>query len=215
MQKKLSDREKKEIIKEILGVNHSAAGRHFPVFSEMMNGLGSFNDALSFAELVPALNAWLSGTVISSVTTAASIAGVVLFPFQQMINLINANETGLRAYSYRAISYTITAWAFDKPRYRSSPQIISNLKSGPYTSVKSLDEYHKVWIDTSFSVFMQIQKICLQKSINKNHLKAVFKALGQGNPEALSVLILKGFESEFSAVTKNIWISNYSVTYPK
>lgn len=181
----------------------------------MMDGLGTFNDVLTFAELAPVLSTWLSGTVVSSIVSVASFSGTILFPFQQMINLVNANETGLRGYSYRAISYTITAWAFDKPRPISSPRILSNLKSGPYTSVKSIDEYNKVWKETSISVIAKLEQICLQKKIKKHHLKTIFKALGQGSQEKLSVMILKGFEKEFSHVTKHIWASNYSVVFPR
>lgn len=43
---KMSDLEKKEIIKDILGENHNSVGKHFPIFSEMMDGVGTFNDAL-------------------------------------------------------------------------------------------------------------------------------------------------------------------------
>ena len=132
-----------------------------------------------------------------------------------MINVVNANETGLRSYSYRAISFAITAWAFDKPTPMSSPMILSNLKKGPYTATKSFDEYHKVWRETTASVIRQIDMVCLQKKINKKHLKSVFKALGGGKPEGLSVLILKGFEKEFSSVSKRIWESNYTVYYPR
>ena len=79
----MSDSKKKEVIKSILGANHSAAGKHFPIFSEMMNGVGTFNDALTFAELIPVLNTWLSGTAISTLTSAASFAGVVLSHFSK------------------------------------------------------------------------------------------------------------------------------------
>lgn len=214
-QKKMTDAEKKKIIRDVLGANHNAVGNHFPIFSEMMNGLGTFNDVISFAELIPALNGWLSGSVVSSVVSKASFAGILLFPFQQMINLVNANETGLRAYSYRAISYSVTAWSFNRPMPLSSPQIISNINSGPYRSTRSNDEYHKVWRETSFSVIRRIELVCLQKKINKEHLKLVFKALGQGSAEKLSVLILQGFENEFSSVSRHIWASNYSVAYPR
>lgn len=214
-QKKMTDAEKKEILKNILGTKYHSAGKNFPIFSEMMDGLGTFNDVLSFVELVPVLNTWLSGSVVSAVVSRASIAGVFLFPFQQMINLLNANETGLQMYSYRSISYSLTAWAFNKPKPMSSPQIISNIRSGPYRSVKSIDEYHKVWRETSISLVNKIELVCLQKKINKDYLKVVFKALGHGSPEKLSVLILHGFESEFSPVTRHIWASNFSVVYPR
>jgi len=212
---RMSDNQKKEVIKSILGANHSAAGKNFPIFSEMMDGVGHVNNTIAFAELLPVLSSWLSGATMSAAVSAASFAGVLLFPLQQMINVVNANETGLRSYSYRSISYTITAWAFDKPVPMSSPMILSNLKKGPYTAIKSFDDYHKVWRETSVSVLRQIDKICLQNKINKKHLKSVFKALGTGKLDVLSVLILKGFEQEFSSVSKQIWASNYSVYYPR
>jgi len=211
----MSDFEKKEIIKGILGANHNAVGKHFPIYSEMMNGLGTFNDTLAFSQLVPVLNTWLSGTIASSITSAASFAGAILFPFQQMINAINASETGLRAYSYRAISYTITAWAFGKPIPMSSPQILLNLKGGAYTSTKSIDEYNKVWRETSISVIRKLEHVCIQKKIDKKFLKVVFKALGQGRQEGLSILILKGFEIKFSHLSRQIWVSNYKTVFPK
>jgi hypothetical protein len=212
---KLTDAEKKEIIKNILGVNHHAIGKNYPIFSEMMNGLGTFNDALSFAELLPVLNTWISGSVASSVVSTASFFGVILFPFQQMINLINANEIGLRSYSYRAISYTITAWAFNKQIPISSPQVLINITSGPIVSTKTANEYNKIWRETSVNVAQKLEQVCLQKRINKKHIKAVFKALGQGKPEVLSILILKGFEKEFSPVSRHIWKSNYSIKFPR
>lgn len=149
----------------------------------MMNGLGTFNDTLTFTELVPTLNRWVSGTAVGSISSTAAFAGIILFPFQQMINIINANETGLRSYSYRAISYAITAWAFDKLKPISSPRIISNLSSGPYTTTVDVSEYHKVWRETLISVITQLELTCLQKNIKKQYLKSVFKALGQGSPE--------------------------------
>lgn len=212
---RMSDDKKKEIIRSVLGANHSAAGKHFSIYSKMMNGLGTFNNTIAFAELIPTLNLWLSGATISAATSAASFAGVILFPFQQMINAVNASETGLRFYSYRAISYTVTAWAFDKPVPMSSPTILSNLKKGDYTTTKSYDEYHKVWREASTSVIMQIDRVCTQKKIDKKHMKYVFKALGGGDPAALSLLVLKGFEEELGSVSRNIWISNYLVVFPR
>lgn len=213
--KNLNDVEKKAIIKSILGANHSATGQHFQLYSEMITGLGYVNDAASFAELLPALSSWLSGARVATITSTASFAGVLLFPLQQLINLINANETGLRFYSYRAISYAITAWAFDKPSPLSSPQIMLNVRNGPYTEVQGESRYSQVWQETAFSVTNKIKHTCLQNKINEKHLKAIFKALGKGKPESLSLLLLQGFEKEFSHISKGMWKSNYNVLYPK
>lgn len=211
----LSEVKKKEIIRSILGANHSAASQHFQLFSELMTGLGYVNDTASFAELLPALSSWMSGARMSAITSTAYFAGVMLFPLQQLINLINANETGLRFYSYRAISYAITAWAFDKPRPLSSPQIMLNVRKGPYTEVQGENRYNQVWQETVFSVTNKIKQTCLQKKINEKHMKIIFKALCKENPQNLSLLILKGFENEFSHITKGMWKSNYNVLYPQ
>lgn len=150
--KPLTDHEKKELIRQTLRNSNSAVGNHFPAFSKMIDGLGHVNDALSVAELIPTLNIYLSGTAVGAFYSGASFAGILLFPVQQIINLINANETGFRMYSYRAISYAITAWAFDKPVVSQSPRIILNLKTGPGSVAKTHNElaaYHQVWWESS------------------------------------------------------------------
>lgn len=213
--KKLTDAEKKVILTDILGADHHSVGKNFPIFSEMIDGLGHFNDTMAFVELIPVLNTWLSGPLVSSTLSKASIAGVFLFPVQQMINLLNANETGLRMYSYRAISYTMTAWAFGKKKPMQSQQILSNIQSGPFRSVKTIEAYNKIWRETATSVLLKIDQICKKKGIDKEQLKTVFKAFGHGSPQKLSIVILKGFEKEFSPVSRPIWASNYSIPYPR
>lgn len=211
----LSESEKNEVIRKVLGANHNAVGQHLQLFSDLNTGLGYVNDTVSFAELLPALSSWISSTRMTAITSTASFAGVLLFPLQQLINLINANETGLRFYSYRAISYTITAWAFDKSKPLSSPQIMLNIRKGPYTDVQGESRYNQVWQETTFSVSNKIKQICLQNKINEKHMKTIFKALSKGNPQGLSLLLLKGFENEFSYITKEMWKSNYKVLYPR
>jgi len=39
--------------------------------------------------------------------------------------------------------------------------------------------------------------------------------IGKGKPESLSLLLLQGFEKEFSHISKDMWKSNYNVLYPK
>lgn len=215
--KKLSDDEKKIILKQYLGPNYHSVGQHFQVFSKMIDGLGHVNDAIGFAELIPALNSYLSGPVVSRILSGGSFVGILLFPVQQLINLLNANETGYRMYSYRAISYSITAWAFNKPIPSQSPRVISNLRSGSGPVAHShnmMARYHKVWWETANSVVNQLNKTCIEKNIQKPHLKAIFRALGEGRPEVLSRLILTGFEDEFGHTTKHIWRSTYSTVYP-
>jgi len=214
----LTDKEKKELIKKTLEDSTLATGNHFPAFSKMMDGLGHVNDALSLAELIPALNVYLSGTVVGTFASGASFAGYILFPFQQIINLINANETGFLMYSYRAISYAITAWSFDKPVLSKSTRTISNLKSGSISVVKSHNDlaiYHKTWWEASTKTINGLKNTCIERNIQPNHLKAIFKSFGDGKPEKLCHLLLTGFESQFGHTTKHIWRSTYSIVYPQ
>ncbi len=181
----------------------------------MIDGLGNANDALSFAELIPSLNTFLSSSsAMSSVISGASFAGILLFPVAQLINLVNANQTGQRMYSYRSIAYTITAWSFAKPIPTQSARVMRNISSGSIqkSSAEKM-EYQTVWRNTSKSVVDKLNLTCSQKSIPKPHLQAIFRALGSGQMDKLCLMILEGFEKEFSPTTKNIWKSTYSIRY--
>ncbi len=215
MQKRqLTEQEKKALLREVLGTSYHQVGDRFPVFSRMMDGVSNFNDTVALAELIPALNTWTSGAMAGSFLSAASVIGVVLFPVQQTINLINSNETGLRFYSYRAVAYTITAWAYSRPQTMSSPRILSNIAQGVGYANGGVEEYNRVWRDTSAQVLSAIDKRCVQKGINKQHLKEVFKAMSRGKPEDLCLMLLQGFESQTGHTTKFIWRSGYKTLYP-
>ena len=213
--KKLSDAEKKKLIQDILGQNHSAAGKNFPIFSALIDTLGNTNDVLSFAELIPSLNTLLSGATISRIVSTASFAGALLFPVAQLINVINAYQIGHRMYSYRCIVYTTTAWAFDKPIPSSSARILSNISAGPVRKRQAATmEFNKLWRETSISVQEKLNTIAIQKKIPKDHLKAIFRILGGNQPDKLCLALLTQFEEQFDFNTRNIWKSNYSVSYP-
>ncbi len=216
--RKLSDSEKKQIIQQVLGAEYHSVGNHFPVFSKVADRLGDFNNIVSFAELVPTLSTYLSGGSTAAVLSGASFAGILLFPVQQIIGLVNANEIGFQMYSYRAIAYAITSWAFDRPMLSGSQRILANQRSNSGSVVFSHEakaKYHIVWSQTSTKVVNQLNVLCQQKNISKVHLQIIFKALGDGRPGQLSKLILEGFEKEFGHTTKHIWKSLYSVLYPQ
>lgn len=213
--KKLSDSEKKKVIKEILGEDHSAVGKNFPVFSAVIDYLSTTNDVLSFAELIPSLNSLLSGAAASTIVSSASFLGTLLFPVGQLINAANAYQTGHRMYSYRCIAYTITSWAFEKPLTAGSTRVLSNLRSGTVqANLKVKMEYDKIWHDTSRSVLLKINQMSSEKHIPKNHIRAIFRALGEGGSQQLCRRILSTFENQFDPVVRNIWKSNYSIGFP-
>jgi len=213
---KLSDEEKKKIIQDVLGKNTSAIGKNFPLFSALADELGNINDVLSFAELVPSLNSLLSGTIASTVLSTASFVGVLLFPFVQLVNIINAYQIGHRMYSYRCVAYTITSWAFDKPKVTGSARVLSNINNGPIQARQSATkEYNKLWQETSFKVVDNLNAVSVQKKIPVNHLKAIFRVLVSNQPDRFCESILTQFEKEFDSNTRNIWKSNYKIRYPQ
>ncbi len=213
----MNEMEKKQVMKDVLGAKYHSVGQHFSLYSRMADGLGHVNNALSFAELIPALNCYLSGALASKVVSNASFIGILMFPFEQIVNLINANETGFRMYSYRAIAYSITAWAFEKPIPNGSKRTLDNLQSGSGPVVRDhakLAQYHKVWSDTANQVVRRLEETCRAKNIPKNDLKMVFRALGRGNAQQLCKELLLSFEGQFGHTTKHIWRSNCNWAYP-
>jgi len=212
---KLTDLEKKKLIKEILGENHNATGNNYPLFSALIDGLSDINDVLTVAELLPSLNSFLSGATASTVVSAASFVGILLFPVAQLINAINAYQIGHRMYSYRCIAYTVTAWAFSKTAPAGSSRILSNINTGPIQKRQAATmEYNKLWRDTSISVGQKLNAILVQKRIPKEHLQAIFRVFGGNQPDKLCLALLTQFENEFDSNTRNIWKSNYAVRFP-
>lgn len=187
----MNELEKKKVLQDVLVASYSSVGARFSVFSRLADGLGNVNNALSFAELIPALNSYLSGAVASKVMGGASFACILLFPFEQLINLINANESGNRMYCYRSIAYTITAWSFGRPIPNGSPRTLNNLQSGSGPVVRdhaALAKYHKVWTETAGNVVRSLDNICLAQKIAKSQLKMIFQAFGNGNPPSIAKL---------------------------
>lgn len=209
----LNEYEKKELVKNILGNDFHMVGNRFPVFSRMLDGLAYLSDSLTAAELIPTLSRFLSGSIPTSVMSTASFMAAVVQPLQHFVNLVNVNETGLRMYSYRAVAYTLTAWAFGKPVPGQSARIMLNLGSGDFRAT-GRERYGKVWGETSRNVLVSLRQVCLARDIPESHLKVVFKALGNGDPARLSRHILEGFEGRLNTTVRNIWKSGYSIGFP-
>jgi len=213
---KLTDEEKRKTIKDVLGKDSTAVGKNFLLFSALADNLSTANDILSFAELVPSFNSLLSGTVASTAVSTVSFVGILLLPFVQLINIINAYQIGHRMYSYRCVAYTITSWVFDKPKVPGSARILSNINSGPIQKRQSATkEYNKLWLETSLNVLNNLSAISTQKKIPIAHMKAIFRALSGNKADKLCESVLIHFEKDFDSNTRNIWKSNYKIRYPQ
>ncbi len=132
-----------------------------------------------------------------------------------MINIINAYQVGHTMYAYRAIAYTLTAWAFNKPIPQSSHKLLSNIREGGVVaSVRAKDEYKKVWGETSGMVSSKISAELLTKNIPDDALKMLLRATANNSEQKLCELIMAGFEDKMSLITRMTWKSNYSIKFP-
>ncbi|MCI0506741.1 MAG: hypothetical protein L0Z73_11610 [Gammaproteobacteria bacterium] len=102
---KLSEIEKKQLVKDILGNDYHSAGNNWPVFSKVIDYIGNTSDVFTVAELIPIANSLVAGS--STLTIIGSTAGtlsIFLMPVGNMIAIINAWQSGHRDYSYRCIA---------------------------------------------------------------------------------------------------------------
>lgn len=214
--RKLSDAEKKQLLKDVLGENHSSVGQNFPVYSKLIDKLDKFNDIVAIAELLPGVNALASGPGIGAIISHASFIGALFFPFSQIVNVINAKETGHKLYSYRCIAYTITAWSFGHPLPKQSATILKNIFSGNIVQRVGVDkEYNAIWQKTSQKVVRHLEETVILKRIPKRNLQFIYRALGSDNPNTLCQEIMRSFESKLSYAERLVWKSNYKISYGK
>ncbi len=214
--KNLTDEEKKKIIQEALGKDYDIAGRNYPVLSKVIDYIGYADNTFTIIELLPMVESVMaSSTIITVAASGAAIFSIVLFPVSALISVIDAYQTGHRFYSYRAIAYTITSWAFDKPILRESQRILFNIRSGPVVqNPRVVGEFAKVWKDTSDSVVRMLNQEIATGKATKEVMQIIFRALGDGNEQKLCDLFLRGFENNLSPIEKITWKSNYKIIYP-
>jgi hypothetical protein len=214
--KPLTNKEKEELLKQVLGRDYSNAGNNLPVLKTAIDIIDHVDDTLSFAELIPAIEAVLSGSrILSFVASGASTLSIFLFPVTTMIDIINAYQAGHKMYALRCIAYTITSWAFDKPAPSGSMRILSNLRnSAPVAKPSTIQEYNLLWKKTSSESIVKISSELAGKNIPSKILKITLRALAKDNPVMLCDLIMKGFEQKLSPIVALTWKSNYSIKYP-
>lgn len=214
--KPLSDKEKEDLLKKILGSEYDSAGNNLPILKSSIDIIGHFDTAFGLAELIPFINTALSGSrILGLVASGASVFSIFMFPVASMISVINAYQVGHQMYSYRAIAYTLTAWAFDKPIPVSSQRILSNLRAGNHVAKQNIvNEYKQLWQKTSQSVLTKLNTELTTKNIPKEAVQIILRAISNDNPQVLCDLLEKGFEDKMSYITQLTWKSNYSIKFP-
>lgn len=214
--KPLSDKEKEDLLKEILGAEYGSVGNNLPILKGAIDIVGHFDTAFTLAELIPFINTALSGSrLFGVVASGASVFSIFMFPVASMISVVNAYQVGHQMYSYRAIAYTLTAWSFDKAIPTSSQRILSNLRVGNLVAKQKMaNEYKQLWQKTSQSVLTKLNTELASKKIPKEAVQIILRAISNDSPQALCELLMKGFEDKMSHITGLTWKSNYSIKFP-
>lgn len=214
--KKLSTREKEELLREILGHKYSSAGNNLPVLSKIIDNIGYVDNAFTLAELVTFTNTILTGSRFLTVAASgASVLSIFLSPVSHLIAVINAWQTGHKMYAYRAVAYTLTAWAFNKSMPSGSPAVISNIRSGaPVRKQSVVQEYNKAWQDASRNLLGKINSGTISTRVPKEALKLILRAIADNSPQKLCEMLLRGVEDQFEAVPRITWKANYKIRYP-
>lgn len=213
--KKLTDKEKDDLLKEVLGQDYATAGNNLPLLKGMIDKIGKIDNLFTITELLPIVNRILSIRIFSFLATGASVVSIFLLPISAMISIINGCQLSRKMYSYRAIAYALTSWAFDKPILTSSKRIMLQAKTGmPRVDAKELIEYEKSWKKASQDVVNKMNTIAISNNIPKEAIKIFLRAIADNNEQKLCEILLKGFEKEFNTTVVNIWKSNYKIRYP-
>ena len=214
--KKLTAREKEELLREILGHQYSSVGNNLPVLNKVIDNINYVDNAFTLAELVTFTNTILTGSRFLTVAASgASVLSIFLSPVSHMIAEINAWQTGHKMYAYRAVAYTLTAWAFNRSMPSGSPAVISNIRSGaPVRKQSVVQEYHKAWQDASRNLLGKINAGTISTKVPKEALKLILRAIADNSPQKLCEMLLRGVEDQFEAVPRITWKANYKIRYP-
>lgn len=213
----LTDKEKTDILKEILGKKYETAGDNLPLLKDLMDKVDKVDNAFSVWELIPIFNKILELKMFSIMVEGASVLSIFFFPISALIDVINAYQTGARHYSYRAIAYSLTAWAFNDAPVHSSQTMLSNLRHSfpvPPDIKYTLRQYNDGWKKAETDAIQKINSIAIQHKILADVLKLFMRTLSGNNRQQLCLSILRGFEKKLSYQEKLVWKSNYSIRYP-
>ena len=204
------------VAQKLLESSSDINGPRFKLLSAIISGHSYVNDALTLAELIPAIEKILATPTTARIVSSSSFIGILLFPVAQIISLNDANNAGLNMYRLRAIAYGLTAWSFNQPPPQASQSIIRNLTTlpPPVASPEEVREYHAIWADTVRKLMMKAKEFCHAHNIKEDHIKAIYRRIGQGKAETLCIEIMKSFEGELNFSQKLVWKSNYKFGYP-
>jgi len=124
--KKLTDKEKDDLLKEVLGKDYAAAGNNLPILKGFIDKVGNIDNLFTISELLPIVNRILAVRVFSFMATGVSVVSIFLIPISAMIGskrLILQAKTGMpRVDSKELIEY-------EKTWRKSSQDVVNKMNS--------------------------------------------------------------------------------------
>ncbi len=217
---KLDDAEKKKRVMDILSRQYELSGQRLETLSKAIDIVGKVDDAITLAQLAGLV---AEGSVISSIGTVTSIAGVLLFPVGATVAILNAIEIGERTYGFRAIAYTTTAYAFsdnvvpDKSEAPDKSFVIRERIDRRGADAAELAALDQAWKVAKDSTWQNIHQTVLDRRVSGSNYRAYLRACGDDQKQKFCTLILKGFEGELKGKNPGVfdtWVRNYNVLYP-
>lgn len=209
---KISDEEKKKRVLDILSKEYKLSGDRLRILSKTIDIIGNVDDAITLAGIAGIIS---ESGVIASIGTVAGLASILGFPVGGMIAIINANEIGQRTYGFRAIAYTITAYAFGERPPDKSFTIRERIDRGGADAAE-LAAYDKAWKDAKNSTLKNLEQTVLERRVSRISYRAYLRACGDDNKQKLCKVLLKGFEGELktaNSAVRDTWKQNYKVEY--
>lgn len=160
-------------------------------------------------------------TLIPNVSMGAgAMAGPAVLAVRLVLGWMSAWETNEKMYGFRACAYTVTAWAFGKPRPKSSPEMMRRFKQ--FSSIHIIRERDKAWQEASLKTWRGLNAEYVKQGVEKAVWQAAYKLVGIQNkshsgspPQKLCHAMLKEFEGQFRGVNLASWKEGYRVLYPK
>ncbi len=203
----LPDGEKKRITIDALKHDFNVPGNYWSFLSTVGDAIGLGSQALEFLAVFA-----------QSLGKATEIVGFIAVPFEIACNTIdwaNAGDAGVRIYGLRAVAYAITAYAFEEPAPKSSPQVRASWMPSNPEQMRRLDRF---WEKCSATATAEMDRWANQNG-GSNNWRIALRAVGDGQPRKLSLELMKYQEKEilhdaagWGAVLE-MWRHNYSILY--
>jgi len=196
-QRKLTPQEK-QIIIETLKHDFNLKGENLKTITKVIDNIGYTDNALALIELT----GLIKGAAFATAASTISFLSTLAFPVASFGMLLNVNESGLKMYGLRAVAYTTTAWAFDKPIPTGSNRILARIKGLPTSTII---KNKQTWLNVSRATVKSLNAEALKRNTSEANLKLLYRALSDNNPRTLCHLLMEELTSKLDTIQKINW----------